>query len=348
MSDNKDMFKMFLEAQQETAKIWQDMLEKTIQNKEDDMGMQGFFNPKEYFENMTEMSKKFYKAYTGEPKQLFAKLQESQKAYQNVYKAWLKLNEENFKPSVEFANKIYEEWNAQFSEQMKSNYLSYLPESMKTMVEESVSLMESYRQAAEKLWAPWFENKDEFFENFMTNTTYDPHAYLEFLKVWKENYKDTFSKLINIPTMGFNREFLDKQSDNFDKFIQFSTLISEVLAHIYKIGQDTMKKVIADYIELYNEGKSPRSFDDFYRFWAKEIGDALDTLYFSPDFSKLVGHTLKAMTELKKESDKLWEKYLEYLPIPKNSDMNSLYKSVYDLRKEVQALRKEVQALKQL
>ncbi|MDX9873102.1 MAG: poly(R)-hydroxyalkanoic acid synthase subunit PhaE [Clostridia bacterium] len=347
MNKNQDMFKMFLEAQQETAKLWQDIFEKTLQSGEA-QAMMNFFNPEEYMKAAYDIGKKHYRAYTGEPGQLYGKLLEGQQAYHNAYKTWLKLNEESFKPSAEAARKMYEEWVANFSEQMKSSYLSYLPEPMKKIIEESVSLMEAYRKAAEKLWQPWLESQENLTENFAAGITYDPKAYLEFLQIWKENYEQSISKLVNIPMMGYNREFLEKQSDNFDKFIRFSTLVNEVMANIYKIGQETMKKVIEDYAELYKEGQEIKTFDDFYRFWAKEIGDALDALYFSSDFSELIGHTLQAMTELKKESDKLWEDYLKYLPIPKNSDMNSLYKTMNELKKEIKTLKKEIGQLKKI
>ncbi len=41
------------------------------------------------------------------------------------------------------------------------------------------------------------------------------------------------------------------------------------------------------------------------------------------------------------------ERMLSPLPVPVDSDMKSLYKTVYDLRKEVRELRKEIEALKE-
>ena len=38
---------------------------------------------------------------------------------------------------------------------------------------------------------------------------------------------------------------------------------------------------------------------------------------------------------------------LAFLPIPTNTDMKSLYKTVYDLRKDVRDLKKELEALKE-
>ena len=45
--------------------------------------------------------------------------------------------------------------------------------------------------------------------------------------------------------------------------------------------------------------------------------------------------------------NKVLERMLSSLPIPTNTDMKSLYKTVYDLRKEVRDLKKALAALEE-
>ena len=45
---------------------------------------------------------------------------------------------------------------------------------------------------------------------------------------------------------------------------------------------------------------------------------------------------------LKKDLDKLIMDAFKNLPIPTNEDMDSLYKSVYDLKKEIRNLKREL------
>jgi len=347
MDKGLKLFEKYMKAQKDLAESWQEMtregIELVTQNMEEG---NYFFNPEDYFKKAAEWTMKTYSAYKAEPQELYTKMNEAQAAYRNLFNVWSKINEEGFQPTLEASQKMYDEWFAGYTEQMRTSYLSYMPEPVKKIVDDSLSLLESYRTATTKYWEPWIEDKDKLNEAFIKGMTSDPKAYLEYLQIWKDSYEKSLSKLVNIPTMGFNRELLEKQSDNFDKFVRFSTLVNEITAHIYKIGQETMQKVVEDYLKLREEGKDIKSFEEFYKFWGKEIGDALDTLYFSKDFSELIGQALKAMTELKIESDKLWEAYLSYYPIPKNSDMDSLYKTVNDLKKEVRSLKKEISALK--
>ena len=45
---------------------------------------------------------------------------------------------------------------------------------------------------------------------------------------------------------------------------------------------------------------------------------------------------------LKIDLDQVIEESLKWYPIPTNSDMDSLYKTVYELKKEVRTLRKHI------
>ncbi len=84
--------------------------------------------------------------------------------------------------------------------------------------------------------------------------------------------------------------------------------------------------------------RSPRRFEEFYKYWADNINSAYQKVLLSDDFSKLVGHMVEAMSEFKKVYDKLFELWLTNMPVPK-VEMDSLCKTVYDLKKELRALK---------
>lgn len=350
MNKGMKMFENYLAAQKELAENWQEMSKEGLEQMTKNMEEAGFdFGPEEYFQKTMEWTQDNYDIFTdpysGKPQELFGKLSQAQSAYQDLFNVWTEINKDKFEPAMEASREMYEEWAENFAEQMDSNYLSYMPGPVKNMVEDSVALLESYRTATSNYWQPWMESEEDLNDIFIKSMTADPKAYLEYLQVWKENYDRYFSKMINTPAMGINRELFEKQSDNFDKFIRFSILVQEITAHINQIGQETMVKVIENYFETMEKGTEIKSFEEFYKYWSEEIGDALDVLYFSDEFSELTAETLKAMAELKIESDKLWETYLSNYPIPKNSDMNSLYKTVHDLKREVKSLRKELNTI---
>lgn len=349
MATNLNMFNQSIEAQKNMFEVWQKMFnpiseELLEKNSKDLMN----YNPLNYFKEIIELSNKLSSNYMGDPYQVLNKINESTDAYYSVFKIWQKLKEDTFEPTAEAMKVAFEEWREQYSEYMNKHYIPLLPEPMKKVLEQSMSVMESYRSATNKFWEPWIGNEKELSDAFFRGLLNDPSAYLEYLKLWKENYDNSFSKFLNTPMMGINRELLEKQFDSLDKYIRFNVHLNEYLANIYKLGQETMKKTLNDYAAMYKEGMQPKSFEEFYKYWTKEINNAFDRLFFSDDFSKLVGHTLDAMTSFKIEVDKLWEEYLTFMPIAKKSEMDSLYKTVYEMKKEIKSLRKELDELRAL
>ncbi len=346
MEKNNEVFRQFMETQKNMFGMWQKMAEMSFAPKNQGEGAQPGKDFMDYFKEFYELNQKYFAGYSGDPTQLYQRINESQETYQKMFKLWYELNKEGFSSTSEKINEVQEEWYKEYTRQIKENYVSYLPEPLRKLVEDSAKLMESYREASIKFWKPWFDDTLIPNEEFFKGDFYNPGMYLQQLKNWKDNYEKSFGKIMDLPATGFNREHLVKQSESFDKYIQFGMLVNEVLANIYKIGQETIQKVIDDNVKMYEAGKKIENFEEFYEYWVKEISSALDKMHFSKDFSALMGQALKAMTDLKIEADKLWEDYLSYYPIPKKSDMDSLYKTVYKMKRELTALRKEISELK--
>lgn len=340
------MFNQAMEAQKNMFELWQKATNPMADAAAEKFKELEANNPFNYFKDVMELSNKLNSNYLGDPYQVLNKMYESTDAYYSIYKMWQKLKEDTFEPSIEAMQEAYDEWKDQYSEYMNKHYIPFLPDPIKNVLEQSMSVMESYRSATSKFWEPWIKTETELTDTFFKGLLNDPSAYLEFLKLWKDNYDKSFSKFLNAPMMGINREFLEKQFDSLDKYIRFNVLLTEYLTNIHKLGQETMKKTLNDYATKFKEGIQPKTFEEFYKYWTKEINAAFDKLFFSDDFSKLVGHTLDAMTSFKSEVDKLWEEYLTFMPIAKRSEMDSLYKTVYDMKKEIKSMRKEIEDLK--
>ncbi|WP_052221891.1 poly(R)-hydroxyalkanoic acid synthase subunit PhaE [Clostridium homopropionicum] len=345
MKSNFNMFNEFFDAQKNMFEVWQKTFNFTGQEVKDNKKGQSNYNPMNYYKDLMELNNKLFTCYTGNPYEVFNKIKQSNDIYEEFYKVWQKIKEDSV-PTEASMKKAYEEWTSQCVEYMKKNYIPYIPEPMRKIFEESIAVMESYKIAINKFWEPWISSEQELNDTFFKGFLNDPSAYLDYLKLWKENYDKSFSKLINTPMMGIDREFLEKQFESFDKFVRYSVLVNEFSANIYKLTQETMEKILQDYMQMYKEGIEPKTFEEFYKYSTEKINTAFSKLFFSDEFSKLVGHILDAMTNFKIEADKLWEEYLSFMPVPKKTEMDSVYKTVYDMRKEMKNMMKEIDEVK--
>jgi len=87
--------------------------------------------------------------------------------------------------------------------------------------------------------------------------------------------------------------------------------------------------------------------------WVKINEDAFVKVFGTPQFSKIFCEFAQKACEYKIYSDKVLEQLLDWAPFPKNSEMVSLYKTVYELRKsgyqntkQIEAMQEELTALK--
>lgn len=297
-----------------------------------------------YFENNKTMLD-FWNKFFEDPQNIWSKMNEGVKAYQGIYKLWNQVTEQTALDS-KTALKIYNEWQDQYSDYMKNSYIPNLPEYMRDLAAKFTDMAGTYRGAVNTFWKPWIETEAEMKEKLFSSLLNDPQAYLDFLHIIQKNYDESFSKLMTNPMFGKDRESLELQRKSIDKYIKFSIALNEFNTRIYQIYLDATKQVMDDYVKMYAEGTQPKTFEEFYKYWTSQVNNAYDKIFFSDDFSKLVGHTVEAMTKFKKESDKVVEDYLRYVPVPKQSEMDSLYKNVYELKKEVRTLKADINSLK--
>jgi hypothetical protein len=94
------------------------------------------------------------------------------------------------------------------------------------------------------------------------------------------------------------------------------------------------------------EGKVPTTFRDFYNIWYSVTEGAFEELLATDKFSKAFGEYSDKYAQYMISMNKVYERMLSNLPIPTDTDMKSLYKTVYDLRKDVRDLKREVTAIK--
>ena len=89
------------------------------------------------------------------------------------------------------------------------------------------------------------------------------------------------------------------------------------------------------------------TFKEFYDMWIRVNSEAINRFYFTDEFAEFMGEYANNAYDFKKKSDEFLESILSVLPVPTDSEMKSVYKTVYELRKEVHGLKKEISELQQ-
>jgi len=326
-----NFYEQFLELQKTGFNEWQKYIENTFGSFAKE-GMASFqFNIDEFYDSMANTTQEFWK-----------KVDESKEVYSAVLQLWHSLSEEPVSLDAKGALEVYEKWNKENFKLLRNSLAPNVPDYLK---EFSDKLMDYSELSSEKI----IENMklgvaggEELQKAMQKMTIGNPRAYIEFMEVLRKNYEETFGRMTSQPMFGKDMEFWRRYIENFDRYVKFNIAAAEFYAAMYEVIHESTQKVVEEYIAMTKEGEQHKTFDEFYKYWAKQVSSTYDKVLFSDEYGQLAGNMIDEMSRFKLAYDELSEVYLASLPIARKSDMDALHKTVYELKKEVRALKKAV------
>ena len=222
------------------------------------------------------------------------------------------------------------------------------PEIMDSIFKGSGTMPEILMQLAQSSLAgflgfqqKWFERADRIgksteaykFEDL------DENAF----RAWNEIYEKEFRQFFHIPQLGLTRFYQEKVNQTLDKFNLFQTAISEFLRLLYLPVTKSFSVIQEKLGELSEAGELPEDPQKYYQMWIKILEGHYMTLFQSTEYVETMGKTLDAMSEFSAAKNDLIQDMLNMLPIPKQKDMDDLYKEIYLLKKRIKALERKLE-----
>lgn len=337
MENDFKFFDNYMDWQKKSMDAWSKFTENFAKNAGSNM------NPFLNYEKMmgSFINQDFFN-YTGSPFQVINKIKDSSKIYYDLYKLYKDSFLDNYKENQKFIDEALENFKVSQVKFINNHIFPLLPLDLQDLFKQAYELTNTYKETANIIYGPWMDASENLVDSFMKGALLDPEGFLEFFNIWKENYKKTYEKLLNAPQFGIDRNTYQVRMQTFDRFIKFIIYFAELNIKLNTVVMDTTEDVVNSFVENVKNDNTPKTFEEFYEFWKSNVSKNFDKLFYSDEFSKFLGNYVDSLMFLKKDLDKLIMDAFKNLPIPTNEDMDSLYKSVYDLKKEIRNLKREL------
>lgn len=331
----------WMKFQQLWMKSWQDMMKNVAPQNS------WFQSPYTAWTNMMDAYNPFdaSKMMSASTRDVFEKILNSNKLYLGVYEQWEKFNDEILKPGTEDYKENMNQLVEQFNSIFINNLVPLLPKEMQGLMINSQSYFNTYLKTLENFVGPWSYAYQNIADIYMETFYKDPMKLSDSLKEWKKAYDQTFGVLVKSPVVGSSREMLEQNNKAVDAMIEMLVSMSEFMAKALSVGYKYSKEAFEDYFESVENGEEPKTFNEFYKMWSRHVENAIETYFYTDEFSKLIAKTADSAMIFKIEYDKVIEKALNDFPIVTKSEVNNVYKNVYELRREVRSLKKELEQL---
>jgi class III poly(R)-hydroxyalkanoic acid synthase PhaE subunit len=167
----------------------------------------------------------------------------------------------------------------------------------------------------------------------------------EFMKIFHtlfNAFDSTIGRTFHIPAVGKDREKIELLLRSLDDLSVYLARKTEYENMMYVAGSRAYEKVIATVADKVSKGEEFKKFDEFFDLWLDVSEKAYYALFQTQDFSKKQGELLEAQLNVRQHFFKFMELYLYDFPIALRSEMDDLYKTVYDLKKKVKSLEKQI------
>ena len=220
-------------------------------------------------------------------------------------------------------------------------FFSFLPDEtkkqMETMQQQFVANMKQMSDAGMNNFNGM---KAQFNNNPMMNAN-------PFTNMWA-NYstmQNAFSEAVSPLTklMGDNANFksMNVWNEIMNRMVEFNIKNNELQYMMYQQGNKVMDKTAEKIAAKLSNGESVESVIKLYQEWMMTGDEMFTKMFESDEYSKLMTEVSSLQMKLKMDIDKQMEKmFLSHVPVATRTEMDEVYKNIYDLKKMYRNLEK--------
>lgn len=153
-------------------------------------------------------------------------------------------------------------------------------------------------------------------------------------------FNKTFEPLLKLVAPGKEKEAIENNIELMDKVAEFYVRQAQLQHQVYATAQTALEKAAKEAFEKFSANSTQNvSFNDFYNEWIKSNENLFTDLFASEEFSKVKAEVINLSMDVKKHFEKQFENVFNVYPLVYRSEMDELYKTVYDLKKQIKDLQ---------
>ncbi|MFH1437629.1 MAG: poly(R)-hydroxyalkanoic acid synthase subunit PhaE [Pseudomonadota bacterium] len=281
----------------------------------------------------------------------FFKVFDGMKSYFSLHEfwgQWVKAMEplQGKKASPEMWTEVQEKMAGEYKKVLDVVIGQKPPETMEQIMKMHEKTMSQGTEFMGWMRTPW-ESMSKTLPDVATRALAgDVSAAREGMSLWQTAIADTIGKLLNIPSLGYSRQYEERNKQLMDAYLKFATALPAFYSEFQQTGMKAYEKIFDNARDIPAE-HSPESFKKFYTMWLQTNEDTFFSLFRNAEFVAMMNEVLNKGLDFKKRLDDNTSKYLESLNIPNREEINDVYKALYDVKKELRMLSREVMELKE-
>lgn len=248
------------------------------------------------------------------------------------------------KQSTQQWKDLFQAWSQNYLKFLENAFPVNLPDPVRSLLKNPIEIAGLSQLILSNFFTPWLDFSPELKDNYFRLCKGDQKALVDYLRVWHQAYSESYGKFFQLPAFGSGKESFEKLSASLDSYMQYLAAVSEMWGTLHKISTEAAESLMEKLAKQPGE-EAPKTYKELYRLWWQTNEDAFFELFKTDSFARILGKTVDAGVAFKKHLDELLLEYISQLPVPTNRDMDSVYKTIHELKATIKKQEKKIEAL---
>ena len=345
-SNPMEFFNTWMNNQMESAKTWfsSNNNNNTFMNNmsmNEDM-KKNYENMLNMFSNWSgsmnttynEMLKNFN---TGSGKDAFSGMFNNAEMYLKSFELWMPM----FK-SIQYKTFTLETFKQSFNtpafKDMMDKMFNMQPDFMKNMTEEAKANMFKMMDSNKGM----FDNMKNMLNSNMPNNNEMFSQILANYNKLNNSIKNGVAPFMKLIPQGEAKQKFEMMNDIIDEFNVFNLKNNQMQYMMYATGLKAMEEVAESISNKIRNGEEVSDFTNIYNEWLSINDKNFVALFETDEYSKMQAEVSSFGMKLKRNINLQIEKSMENLPLINRTEMDELYKTIYELKKRINILEKQI------
>ncbi len=308
------------------------------------------FNNMPNMDMFTNMNKSFTDMYqnmmsnfngSGTTKDVFGGLFNHTQSFMKFYEMWSPIQKamqnNTFNPDM-ISQMIKPEAYKEFMD----SFFSFVPSEMKTAATAQMDKFKESMNSFSSQGMDMYKNMGSQWQQFI------PQGHNMFSEAMN-NYNKMYAQMQNsvapfakLMTPTSDSQNAEAVANIFDMMNKYQILDSQMKFMTYTTGVKAMDKMGITMAEKLKSGAKYNNMQDLFKEWLNTSDAMFVQLFETDEFSKVQAESSSLALRIKHATDLQMEKMFVNMPLVPRSEMDELYKTVYELKKRIRTMEKEL------
>lgn len=254
--------------------------------------------------------------------------------YQVWAPMWKSIQEKTFNMDV-YKNAM----NPASFQEFMDKFFGFMPEGSRQYMQQLTQLMQDGAKQAAATGTNGYNQMRQMMATMPgMNTTEGFGQMLSMYEQMQAMIKETVSPITKMMTPNQYTKSMSDWQEIADRSVVYNIKNAQLQYMMYAQGAKVMDVLAQNILHKMEQGEEVKSMMALYQEWLNISDKNFVALFESDEYSELMAEVSALQLKLRKDMEGQVEKAMSNLPIATRSELDELYKTIYDLKKEVRQL----------